>query len=81
MISLSHSDAVFMLSVLPLEADLKAKLLSVKFGSQLSLDEDSADRLRDHCGERLQTHGFDEDYNPTDEGRHLENLIDVLYIG
>jgi hypothetical protein len=35
--------------------------------------------LRDLCGERLQIYGFDENYNPTEEGKILEELIDKLY--
>ncbi len=50
-------------------------------GGRVILDEEIADELRELCGERLQTHGFDDDYAPTDEGRELERLIDVLFVG
>jgi len=74
--TLSQSDASFLLDRLPLPPSLRSKLAA---GAELRPDE--SDDLRDLVGDRLLTHGFDGDYNPTDEGRRLERLIDVLYTG
>lgn len=79
MVRLRREDAEFMLSVLDLPADLREVLAGVPHAGT-TINEDVAERLRDHCGERLQTHGFDEHYNPTEEGRKLEQLIDVLFV-
>jgi hypothetical protein len=80
MIHLRKEDAQFMLSVLDLPVDLREILERVQ-QARAAISEEVADRLRDHCGERLQTHGFDDRYNPTEEGMRLEQLIDVLFIG
>jgi hypothetical protein len=47
----------------------------------LEIDPETADELRDRCGEELQLHGFDKEYRPTREGRILESLIDKLFTG
>ena len=44
------------------------------------LTDEQIDRIRDLCGERLQTVGFDVSYEATDEGRLLDVLIDKLYL-
>ena len=46
----------------------------------LILQEDDADLIRDLCGKNLQLYGFDKKYQPTKEGRLLEELIDILYV-
>ena len=68
-----------MLKLLPLPDGLGERLRLVRAGRG-ELTADDADRLRDLCGERLQTHGFGPDYEPTEEGRCLERLIDELYV-
>lgn len=79
-IRISHEDAVFMLRVLELPSALKLRLESCPTQGT-ELNDDEADELRDLCGERLQTHGFDDKYDPTDEGVKLESLIDKLFVG
>jgi hypothetical protein len=43
------------------------------------LDRSDALALQDYFGERLAKLGFDEDYEPNDEGVLLESLIDALF--
>jgi hypothetical protein len=50
-----------------------------KLKVQLSYEE--ADLIRDLCGDRLQVVGFDNDYNLTEEGKFLVDLVDLLYTG
>lgn len=45
---------------------------------EIQLSEDQLDDLEEIFSERLQIAGFDIDYNPTDEGRILEALLDKL---
>lgn len=81
MVILTLQEIQFMLRVLPLDGDLRERLealVSVQYGA---ISDDLADELRDLCTDRLDTHGFDENYNPTEEGERLELLIDKLYIG
>lgn len=42
----------------------------------LSLDDATAERCRDGFTEKLAQVGFDSDYDLTDEGEMLEDLID-----
>ncbi len=46
----------------------------------IDITEDEADKIRDLCCDKLDEVGFDEKYELTDEGRILEELIDVFYI-
>jgi hypothetical protein len=46
----------------------------------LSLDHEEAELLRDYLTERLARVGFDENYNPNQEGVMLERLIDTLFL-
>lgn len=48
---------------------------------ELTLHDDSADLIRDLCGERLQREGFDENYELTTTGKLCESLIDKLFTG
>ena len=80
MIRVNKDDVIFMLSVLDLSSDLEKILESMsKQGGELT--EDLAYELRDLCTDRLDTHGFDLRYEPTEEGKKLEALIDKLFIG
>jgi len=45
----------------------------------LQLEPDIADDIRDWAGEQLQKVGFKKDYEPTEEGLMLENIIDKFY--
>jgi hypothetical protein len=77
---LSDADAQFLLDVLDLTEALRKTVNELRMG-RTQLSEDDAEKLRDLCGERLQTHGFGEGYEPTTEGRRLEELIDRLFVG
>ncbi len=81
MIILTLQEIQFMLTVLTLTVDLREKLEMLVSVDNKAISDDIADELRDLCTERLDTHGFDKNYNPTDEGKKLEELIDKLYIG
>ena len=45
----------------------------------IDIDNVLADEIRDLCSEQLQISGFDEKYNLNEEGKMLENLIDIFY--
>jgi len=80
-ITLNLSEIRFMQAVLPLSEghrELFDKLAS-KY-KKLIPDEISSE-LSDLCEERLATHGFDDYYSPTKEGRTLGELMDKLYAG
>ena len=74
---LSFSDVQYILEKMPLDQEIKAKIQESSVC--LKLDEDEVSVLRDLCGERLQTEGFDEAYNLTAEGIILEDLVDKLH--
>lgn len=44
---------------------------------KVQTDEDYIE-LEDKVSERLQTVGFDENYNPTEEGKMCESILDLL---
>lgn len=46
----------------------------------IDIDNVLADEIRDLCSEQLQLSGFDENYNLNEEGKILENLIDIFYM-
>ncbi|MGK7899211.1 MAG: hypothetical protein AB4372_37745 [Xenococcus sp. (in: cyanobacteria)] len=46
---------------------------------EIIMSEDEANIARDLCGELLQIKGFDENYEPSQEGIMLENLIDKFF--
>ena len=75
---LSKHDIIFALNYLEIPERLRNRLQEAFEGSALS--EDEADELRDICTDKLDTSGFDIDYNPTEFGRRLERLIDDLFI-
>lgn len=81
MIILTLQEIQFMLTVLTLTVDLRERLQVLVSVEKKTISDDIADELRDLCTNRLDTHGFDENYNPTEEGKKLEALIDKLYIG
>ena len=81
MIALSLQDIRFMLENLTLPEALRKQLNGLISNNDKLISNDVADQLRDLCTDRLDTHGFDIDYHPTEEGKKLEALIDKLYIG
>jgi hypothetical protein len=46
----------------------------------LTLDHDEAELLRDYFTDRLARVGFDENYEPNQEGVMLERLTDLLFL-
>ncbi|MPT35427.1 MAG: hypothetical protein E2604_10145 [Flavobacterium sp.] len=63
---------------------LTLKLKEIRKENQsviIEVDEATADEIRDWASEKLQEKGFDENYELTPEGKILEELIDVFYIG
>jgi hypothetical protein len=79
MIYLSQYDVQFMLMMLQLTPDLSQVLKAIAEGGEIT--EDQADQLRDCCTDKLDEAGFDENYEPTEDGSKLEALVDKLYIG
>lgn len=81
MIKLSLHEIDFMLKTLSLPEELRNMLRELISGASKVITEDEADVLRDLCTDRLDTHGFDSDYNRTKEGEKLDALIDKLFVG
>ena len=46
----------------------------------IDIPENSLDEIRDWAGEQLQKVGFNEKYELTDDGKILEQLIDLFFI-
>ena len=46
----------------------------------IDIDDESADKIRNFCSDKLMTVGFDKDYNPTPTGIILESLIDKFFV-
>lgn len=62
-------------------ARLRSRLAAALKGTrEVQFTEDEADELRDLCGEQLQKEGFNNEYQPTEEGQILEQLIDKLLV-
>ena len=79
MVRLELSDIEFILKKVTLTPDLGQILKNAQNnGGFLPLEV--ADEIRDLCGERFRTHGFDEDNKLTQEGKKLEELIDKLFV-
>jgi len=48
--------------------------------AMLEIERDVAGPIRDVLAERLVKVGFDENYEPNEEGKFLEDLIDRLFV-
>jgi len=81
MINLSREEIQFMLEELTMPKHLMKTLLDVIGKREARISDATADELRDLCAERLDTHGFGSEYEPTVVGKNLEYLIDKLYVG
>ena len=81
MIRISESDIEFMLLHLDLPDALRNLLEKLRSAPDTEISEAVADELRDICTDKLDTHGYDVNYEPTELGKRLEGLIDTLYIG
>jgi hypothetical protein len=45
----------------------------------VDIPDDKLDEIRDWAGEKLQKIGFNINYEPTNEGKILEEIIDLFY--
>ena len=77
---LSRADVDYCLRVLELDPLLRARVSAFRDGQELLVNDDR-DTLRELVGDRLLEVGFDKSYNPTPEGRRLQQLIDLLFTG
>ena len=76
---LKRSEIDFMIRNLGIPEPLRDKLEQAKQG-KARLTHAEADTLRDLCGDRMLSHGFDSDMEVTKEGMRLENLLDRLFL-
>ncbi|MEE8295646.1 MAG: hypothetical protein V3R64_08025 [Sphingomonadales bacterium] len=74
-LKLSKKETYLLLSSIDVPKSLLQKLQK----EEVFLTFEDADYLRDLCGDKLQKNGFDENYLPTELGKKLENLIDILF--
>ena len=81
MITLNLSDIRFMETVLPLSEGHRELLNKLVSKNKKLIPDEISSELSDLCEERLATHGFDDYYSPTKEGRTLGELMDKLYGG
>jgi chitinase len=72
----SKAQAEYLLANVELAPEVVTALRSADRSVQLSASQRKA--LLDQVASRLQTKGFDRDYKPTEEGRLLESVIDIL---
>ena len=79
MITLNLSDIRFMETVLPLSEGHRELLNKLVSKNKKLIPDEISSELSDLCEERLATHGFDDYYSPTKEGRKLGELMDKLY--
>ena len=79
MTTLNQSDIRFMQAVLPLSEGLRKLFDKLASKNKKLIPDEISSELSDLCEERLATHGFDDYYSPTEEGRKLEELMDKLY--
>lgn len=75
MIKLTKTEKDFLINNLELDIN-ETPLLN----SNLPIDEDFADKLRDMCMDKLDFCGYDENYEPAEIGKELNKLI-KLFIG
>jgi len=50
-------------------------------GLSFSIPDDLAEEFREAFNDKLMEVGFDDEYEPNEEGRILEDLIDQFFIG
>lgn len=75
------SEIKFILQTLDLSEEQRKLLLALTSKKQKAISVELADVLRELCTDRLDTHGFNHDYSPSNEGKKLEVLIDKFYVG
>ena len=81
MITLNLSEIRFMQAVLPLSEGHRELFDKLASKNKKLLPDEISSELSDLCEVRLATHGFDDYYSPTKEGRKLGELMDKLYAG
>ncbi|MEE8208387.1 MAG: hypothetical protein V3T88_05480 [Nitrosomonadaceae bacterium] len=81
MITLNLSEIRFMQAVLPLSEGHRELFDKLASKNKKPIPDEISSELSDLCEERLATHGFDDYYSPTKEGRTLGELMDKLYAG
>lgn len=59
---------------------LLSHLENARGNNPLDLADSIADDMRNTVGEKLTIIGFDKNYELTNEGKILEELIDILYV-
>lgn len=72
-------DAQFLTSTL--RAALEAAKPRRGGGLSFSIPDDLAEEFREAFSDRLMEVGFDDEYEPNEEGRVLEDLIDQFFVG
>ena len=76
MIKLTPIEKDFLLNNLDLTDFNKNILTTAKY-----IDNDFADKLRDLCIDKLDSYGYDENYDLNKVGKELNSLIDKLFTG
>ena len=79
MVCLELSDIEFILKKVALTPSLGQVLKEARDNGGF-LPGEVADEIRDLCGERFRSHGFDDNNNLTEEGKKLEAIIDKLFV-
>lgn len=81
LIRLGNSDLAYLRdhSILTSRLD-EIVAMSVPQASFVVIDRELAETIRAKLTERLAQVGFNEKYEPTTEGRYLEDLIDRLFL-
>jgi hypothetical protein len=80
-ITLNLSEIRFMQAALPLSEGHRELFDKLASKNKKLIPDEISSELSDLCEERLATHGFDDYYSPTKEGRTLGKLMDKLYAG
>ncbi|MDR2880589.1 MAG: hypothetical protein LBV29_01635 [Azoarcus sp.] len=83
-IRLSGREAMYLMNAEFLPVDLMRIVNSAKGGEDngiiISVTPEISDSFRESFTERLAEVGFDDAYEPTSEGKILEELIDIFYV-
>jgi len=83
-VKLSKSELGYLKSAKFLKPDLFQNIENANCNGEkscvINLDIDTIEAFRDCFTEELAQVGFDENYEPNEEGKILENLIDRFYI-
>ena len=61
--------------------ELTSGQLKLAYNRKIYISDEVADEIRDLCSEMLQSVGFRNDYELTSEGKLLNELVDIFYLG